>query len=140
VHRQLFAFGCGMGFLAVAGGAFGAHALKQALTADALVTWEIGARYLAYHAVPVLLVALHADRLPRARLSGWAFVLGAFIFTGSLWSLSLTGARWLGAVTPIGGVMFLGGWATLAWAGLTHTGLSSTSAPKTGGDAATPLR
>lgn len=107
------------GFLAVAAGAFAAHGLSGRLTPEALAWFETGARYEAYHALALLGVAWLADRetAGKSRLiavAGWSFVVGIGLFSGSLYLLALTGARWLGAITPLGGVGFLTGWATLA--------------------------
>lgn len=103
-------------FLAVAAGAFGAHALRARLSADMLTAFETGARYQMYHALALLVVALATTRWPGApvRAAGWLFVGGTILFSGSLYLLALTGARWLGAVTPFGGLCFLAGWAALA--------------------------
>lgn len=103
-------------FLAVAAGAFGAHALRTRLAPDMLAAFETGARYEMYHALALLIVAWAATRWPGApiRAAGWLFVGGTVLFSGSLYLLALTGARWLGAVTPLGGLCFLGGWAALA--------------------------
>ena len=103
---------------AVAAGAFGAHWLKERRGADLLAAFETGARYHMYHALALGLVAWTAERRPgRAALwAGWLFVGGTLLFSGSLYLLALTGQRWLGAVTPLGGVAFLGGWLALACA------------------------
>jgi uncharacterized membrane protein YgdD (TMEM256/DUF423 family) len=109
------------GFLAVGAGAFGAHALKARLAPDLLAIFETGARYQMYHALALVLVALvQAKAAPSAVLawSGWLFVGGTVLFSGSLYVLALSGVRWWGAVTPLGGLAFLAGWALLAVAGL----------------------
>ena len=105
-----------MGFLSVAGGAFGAHALKARLSTEMMEVFTTGTRYLMLHAVALLAVGLLAERLGGTSLTvaGWAFTIGTLIFTGSLWLLAGTGTRWLGAVTPIGGLTLLVGWAALA--------------------------
>lgn len=102
-------------FLAVALGAFGAHALRQRLTPEMLAVFEVGVRYHVYHALALFAVAWVADQSPGslAQASGWAFVLGIIVFSGSLYLLSVTGVRWLGAITPIGGAAFLAGWVLL---------------------------
>ena len=107
-------FGC----LAVAAGAFGAHALRASLPAERLDIFETAARYQMYHALALLAVAWAAERWPKAPtgLAGWLFVAGIVVFCGSLYLLSLGAPRWLGAVTPLGGLAFLGGWLVLAWA------------------------
>lgn len=106
------------GFLAVAAGAFGAHALRQRLTPEQLGVFETAARYQMYHALALLAVAWAAGQRPSAAIHfcGWLFIAGTVLFCGSLYVLSLTGIRWLGAITPIGGVAFLLGWLSLAWA------------------------
>ncbi|MSR06970.1 MAG: DUF423 domain-containing protein [Gemmatimonadetes bacterium] len=106
------------GFIAVAAGAFGAHALRSRLPTDQLAVFETGVRYQAYHALALFAVAWAASRGtgPQAAWAGWLFVVGTVVFSGSLYVLALSGTRWWGAVTPLGGVSFLAGWACLAWA------------------------
>lgn len=111
------------GFLAVALGAFGAHGLQARLAdaADAakrLGWWQTGAHYHLMHALALGLVALVVARAPVARFAGIAFVLGSLLFSGSLYVMALGGPRWLGAVTPFGGLSLLAGWALLAWCGV----------------------
>ena len=103
-------------FLAVAAGAFGAHALRARLEPGLLLTFESGARYQLYHALALFAVAWAATRWPGTpvRLAGWLFIAGTVLFSGSLYVLALTGARWVGAITPLGGLLFLGGWVALA--------------------------
>jgi uncharacterized membrane protein YgdD (TMEM256/DUF423 family) len=117
VDRLFFVLGSISGFLGVALGAFGAHALKARLDTDLLATFEVGVRYQMYHAFALLAVGWAQTRWPGAvlNMSGWLFVAGTVIFSGSLYMLSLSGQRWLGAVTPIGGVALLAGWLCLAW-------------------------
>jgi uncharacterized membrane protein YgdD (TMEM256/DUF423 family) len=103
--------------LAVAAGAFGAHALEGKLDARAKEVFETAARYQMFHAFALLVVGLLALRGRPGRaldLAGWAFLIGAILFSGSLYALALTGIRWLGAITPLGGVGFLVGWTALA--------------------------
>jgi uncharacterized membrane protein YgdD (TMEM256/DUF423 family) len=104
------------GFLGVAGGAFGAHALKDRLSEAMLANFETGTRYLLVHAVALLVVGLLAGRAGVGELmaTGIGFSIGMLIFTGSLWTMALTDARWLGAITPIGGTALLVGWVALA--------------------------
>ena len=120
--NQLFFFlGSLSGGLAVALGAFGAHALKARLTPDLLTTFETGVRYQMYHALAMLAVALAMPRVPATSLlsaAGWLFVLGTLLFSGSLYLLCLTEKRWSGAVTPFGGLAFIAGWVCLALAAL----------------------
>jgi len=109
--------------VAVAAGAFGAHALRARLSPDLLAVFETGARYQMYHALALLAVAWLAAARPGANSVVWAgglFLLGTVVFSGSLYTLALTGQRWLGAITPLGGVAFLAGWACLAWAALSR--------------------
>jgi len=103
-------------FVAVLAGAFGAHALRQRLPSDLLAVFETGARYQMYHALALLFVAWAATQWPAApiRVAGWLFAGGTVLFSGSLYLLALSGARGWGAVTPIGGVLFLAGWLVLA--------------------------
>lgn len=117
MDRLFFALGSLAAFLAVGLGAFGAHALKQRLTPDLLAIFEVGVRYQVYHALALLAVAWAASRWPGAwvHAAGWLFLAGIVVFSGSLYVLSLTGMRWLGAITPLGGLAFLTGWLCLAW-------------------------
>lgn len=106
-----------MAFLGVALGAFGAHGLKARLDPDMLTIFEVGVRYQMYHAFGLLASAWASARWPGSvtSASGWCFVVGTVVFSGSLYLLALTDVRWLGAITPIGGVAFLAGWLCLAW-------------------------
>jgi uncharacterized membrane protein YgdD (TMEM256/DUF423 family) len=123
MDRLFFALGSVSGGLAVALGAFGAHALEGRLAADLLANFETGARYQMYHALALLAVAWAVARWAGSSLpiaAGWAFVVGTLLFSGSLYLMALTGLRWLGAVTPLGGVAFAAGWLCLllaAWRG-----------------------
>ncbi|HKY36418.1 MAG TPA: DUF423 domain-containing protein [Polyangiaceae bacterium] len=110
------------GFLAVALGAFGAHGLQGRLVdaadgAKRLSWWQTSAQYHLLHAVALGLVALLIAKAPGARFAGIAFVIGTLLFSGSLYAMALGGPRWLGAVTPLGGLGFLAGWAVLGWCG-----------------------
>jgi len=104
-----------IGFLAVAAGAFGAHALKDRLAPDLLAIFETGTRYAFVHLPALLAVAWLSANKPATSVTvaGVAFTVGVLIFTGTLWTLALTGHRWLGAITPIGGLSLLVGWAAL---------------------------
>lgn len=106
------------GFIAVGAGAFGAHGLKAIVTPDRLAVFETAVRYQMVHALALFAVAWAIDRWPgRAAVAGgWCFVAGTVIFSGSLYALTLTGVRGLGAITPVGGVLFLAGWLLLALA------------------------
>ena len=118
--RAFTAIGAVSGLLSVAAGAFGAHALRHRVAADALALWETGARYQMYHALGLLAAAWVASRWPGwgVNAAGWLFVLGTLTFSGSLYALALSGVRALGAVTPIGGAALVCGWALLAWAAI----------------------
>jgi uncharacterized membrane protein YgdD (TMEM256/DUF423 family) len=101
-------------FLAVALGAFGAHVLKSRLPPEMLAVWGNGIEYHAYHAFGLLAVGIVAMQLPDSALlkwSGWLMLAGILLFSGSLYALALSGERWLGAVTPAGGLAFLAAWA-----------------------------
>ena len=117
MDRFFFTAGAIMAFLAVALGAFGAHALKNRLTPDMLDIFEVGVRYHMYHALGLFAVAWATSRWPESNVTaaGWAFMVGIIIFSGSLYILSMTGMRWFGVVTPLGGLAFLIGWAILVW-------------------------
>jgi uncharacterized membrane protein YgdD (TMEM256/DUF423 family) len=115
--RLFFGLGALLAGLSVALGAFGAHGLRNTLSVGDLATFETAVRYQMYHALALLAVAwAYAQwEVPLIQLSGWLFVIGVVIFSGSLYTLVLTGQRWLGAVTPLGGVALIAGWAVLAW-------------------------
>jgi uncharacterized membrane protein YgdD (TMEM256/DUF423 family) len=115
VARTFMILGSVSAMIAVAAGAFGAHALRERLSPSLLAVFETGARYQMYHALALLAVAWAADRWGGTLIawSGWLFVIGTVVFAGSLYALALTGQRWLGAVTPFGGVAFLAGWLCL---------------------------
>ncbi|TFH75601.1 DUF423 domain-containing protein [Gammaproteobacteria bacterium LSUCC0112] len=105
------------GFLAVALGAFAAHGLKARLAPDMLAIFQTGVQYQMYHALAMFGVGLLCMQISDSamlRASAWLFLTGIIIFSGSLYVLSLSGIRWLGAITPIGGVAFIAGWLLLA--------------------------
>ena len=118
MERLFFSLGAGSAMIAVAAGAFGAHALRARLSSEMLAVFETAARYQMYHALGLLAVAWAVPRSPGpwAVRAGWLFVAGTVLFSGSLYTLALSGIRWLGAVTPLGGVAFLAGWACLVLA------------------------
>jgi uncharacterized membrane protein YgdD (TMEM256/DUF423 family) len=118
VDRLFFGLGAVSAFLSVAAGAFGAHALRTRLSPELLAAFETGARYQMYHALGLIAAAGAAARWPGAfpQWAGWLFVAGTVLFSGSLYALSLSGVRWLGAITPLGGVAFLVGWICLGLA------------------------
>lgn len=112
MQRATVIEGAALGGLAVAAGAFGAHGLKGVVDAEALAIWETAARYQMYHALALVLVGLAAPR-PAWRLAAWCWLGGVVIFSGTLYALTLTGATWLGAITPVGGVLLIAGWLLL---------------------------
>lgn len=108
-----------MAGLSVAGGAFASHALKERLSERALGIFETGSKYQMYHALALLMVGLFLSRDDKITptlltASGWSFIVGIILFCGSLYALSLSDVKWLGAITPLGGVAFLVGWCCLA--------------------------
>jgi uncharacterized membrane protein YgdD (TMEM256/DUF423 family) len=117
MDRFFFVLGSLSALIAVAAGAFGAHALRGKLTPDALNTFEVGVRYQFYHALALLAVAWAISHWPDANagIAGWLFLAGTLLFSGSLFALSLTGIQRFGVVTPIGGLLFIAGWLYLAW-------------------------
>ena len=117
VDRTFLLVGSLFGFLGVALGAFGAHGLRARLSPEMLAVFETGVRYQMYHTLALLLVAAAIGHLGDARLllvSGWFFIAGVVLFSGSLYALALSGTTILGAITPFGGLAFLVGWACLA--------------------------
>jgi uncharacterized membrane protein YgdD (TMEM256/DUF423 family) len=117
MDRTFLLFAAVLGFIGVVLGAFGAHALRGRLTPEMLAVFETGVRYQMYHVFAVLIVSSAIGRLGNARLltlAGWSFLTGILLFSGSLYGLAVTGTRILGAITPIGGLAFLIGWACLA--------------------------
>lgn len=122
MQRTFLAIGALFGLVAVAAGAFGAHALEARLAPDRLAIFETAARYQMYHALALVGVAWASSALAGSEAltsaAGWAFVIGTLIFCGSLYLLALGGPRWLGAITPIGGLAFITGWALLGVAAL----------------------
>ena len=111
-----FVTGVAFSGLGVLLGAFGAHGLRDRLATDMLVVYETGVRYHLYHAFALVVSAWAASRWPNVWTgsAGWLFVAGIVLFSGSLYLLAMTGVRWLGAITPIGGLCFLAGWTALA--------------------------
>jgi uncharacterized membrane protein YgdD (TMEM256/DUF423 family) len=115
--KMALPIGACCGLVGVAAGAFGAHALKALLQPDMLQAFEVGVRYQLYHALALIAVGIQGRFTPlRAfELAVRAFLFGILLFSGSLYVLALSGLRWIGALTPFGGVGFLVGWACLAW-------------------------
>ena len=121
MQRQFLLVGAILGFLGVAIGAFGAHGLRSRLSPEMLAVFEVGVRYHMYHVFALLVVAAaigHAGQTRLLTVAGWSFLAGILIFSGSLYALALTGTTTFGALTPIGGLGFLIGWACLAIAAL----------------------
>ncbi|MGH7483641.1 MAG: DUF423 domain-containing protein [Longimicrobiales bacterium] len=116
--RLFVALGAVLAATAVVAGAFGAHALQARLSADRLLTFETAARYQMYHALALIVAGWAVERFgPRpATAAGWLFLLGVLVFCATLYGLALGGPRWLGAVTPVGGLCFITGWLALAYA------------------------
>jgi len=113
--KRWIATGSFLAFLAVLAGAFGAHGLKTRLEPEALDIYQVAVRYQMYHSLALILVGvLSYHTSSKLTAAAWAFLSGIVIFSGSLYLLALTGLRWLGAVTPLGGVAFLIGWLILA--------------------------
>jgi len=117
MERHFLGIGALSAAIAVTAGAFGAHGLSDMVTAERLVVWETAARYHMYHALALLIVAYLCSQKSGgpARLAGWLFVAGTVIFSGSLYTLTLTGITILGAITPLGGACLIAGWLVLAW-------------------------
>ena len=121
MERTFFALGAISAGIAVATGAFGAHGLKSRVPPEMVAVFDTGARYQMYHALALVAAAWAAARWPGSAAiswAGWLFVAGTVIFSGSLYALVLTGVKGLGAITPLGGLLFLAGWAALAWGAL----------------------
>jgi uncharacterized membrane protein YgdD (TMEM256/DUF423 family) len=120
VAKTFFGLGAFAAFLAVAAGAFGAHALRARLAPDRLELFELAARYQMYHGLALLAAAWASERFPggASRASGWLFVTGILIFCGSIYGLAFGAPRWFGAITPLGGTSFLVGWLLLTIAAL----------------------
>jgi len=117
MERKVFAAGSVLIGLGVVFGAFGAHALKASLSSKMLDTFETGVRYQIYHGLGLLALAWAISRWPERRLAPatWLLLAGTVVFSGSLYLLVMTGARWFGAITPIGGVALIAGWGLAAW-------------------------
>ena len=117
-ERGFLVAGAASAFLAVAAGAFGAHGLKGSIPPERLEAFEVGVRDHLFHSLGLFAAAWVASRAPgrAARAAAWLLGAGIVLFSGSLYALALTGARGLGAITPVGGLAFLAGWALLAFA------------------------
>jgi len=117
IDRGLAVFAALNMLVAVGAGAFGAHGLRRILSPEMLAVWQTGVTYQIAHALGILFIALAAARMPTANLhlAGWFMGAGIVLFSGSLYLLATTGPRWLGMVTPLGGLAFIIGWAMVAW-------------------------
>src|SRR4029079_6246071 len=113
MDRTFLLVGAVLGFLAVALGAFGAHGLRSRLSPEMLAVFETGVRYHMYHALALVVTSLLMARMTGwiVASAGWSFVAGIVLFSGSLYALALSGVTALGAITPLGGLAFLAGWA-----------------------------
>jgi len=122
VSRIFFVLGGLLGTLAIAAGAFGSHLLKERLSAEFFAIFEVAARYHMYHALALLGAAWACAQWPGpwTTAAGHCFTAGTVLFSGSLYLLSLTGARWLGAITPLGGLVLIAGWLCLVAAAWKH--------------------
>jgi len=132
MQRRWLFLGAVLGGLSVALGAFGAHGLRGLVTADLLANFETAARYQMYHALALLAVAIVGGDARRARpanVAGWLFVVGVIIFSGSLYVMTFTGLRWLGAITPIGGAAMIAGWAALGVSAIRGESSRTSDAP-----------
>lgn len=116
MERIFLTIGALSAFIGVAAGAFGAHGLKHRISADMLAVFETGVRYQMYHALALMAVAWAFSRWPSALVtaSGWSFIFGTLLFSGSLYLMTFSGIKSLGIITPVGGLGFLLGWLFLA--------------------------
>ena len=117
MERTVFALGSALAALGVALGAFGAHTLKTRIAPEMLAVFETGVRYQMYHALGLLALAWAISRWPDRQLTSpaWMLLVGTVVFSGSLEILAVTGVRWLGAITPVGGALLIAGWTLVAW-------------------------
>jgi uncharacterized membrane protein YgdD (TMEM256/DUF423 family) len=117
MERRVFAVAAALAGLGVAIGAFGAHGLKAVVSPEMLAVFETGVRYQMYHGLGLLALAWAIGRWPERRLAtaAWLLLAGTAVFSGSLYILVLSGLRWFGAITPIGGVALIAGWGLTAW-------------------------
>ena len=115
--KTFFTLGCFSAAIAVGAGAFGAHGLKNILSPDMLAVYETAVRYQMYHAFALITTAWAATHSNnnRVNIAGWCFVAGTVLFSGSLYALTFSDMRWLGAITPFGGAAFIAGWLVLGF-------------------------
>ncbi|WP_106766442.1 DUF423 domain-containing protein [Paenibacillus faecalis] len=123
MQKVFIAWGAVLMALSVALGAFGAHILEGKISPDEISVYETGVQYHMIHGIAIIITGIAAGLFGESRKLFWAgvlFIAGTIIFSGSLYVLSLSGIKWLGAITPIGGVSFIAGWLVLmssAWSG-----------------------
>jgi uncharacterized membrane protein YgdD (TMEM256/DUF423 family) len=117
VKPNWIAVGAVLGAVSVVTGAFGAHALRDRLTPAMLDVWKTGVLYNALHALALVLYGVF-DRERRGRVAGWCFLGGTVVFSGSLYALAVGAPSWLGAITPVGGVLLIAGWIAFAMSAL----------------------
>ena len=117
MERVFFVIGALSAFIGVAAGAFGAHGLKSRMSTEMLSVFEVGVRYQMYHAFALIIAAWVQAKWPSSLVTtgGWFFAIGTIFFSGSLYLMSVSGVRWFGAITPLGGLAFLAGWVCIAW-------------------------
>ena len=115
--RRLIAVGCILAGIGVAAGAFGAHMLKTMLEPPMLAAYDTGTRYQMYHAFGMILAGMAARLFGDSRLTtaGWIFAVGMVMFCGSLYGIALAGQKWMGPITPLGGLTFMIGWGLFGW-------------------------
>ena len=120
MERTFFGLGAAFALVGVALGAFGSHGLRGHLTPADMATFETAVRYQLIHALGLLATAWASTRWPSVPVhaAGWTMAAGIVLFSGSLYALVLAGQRWMGVVTPLGGVCFLAAWGLLAWAAM----------------------
>ncbi len=121
-ERQLVVTGALLLLIAVGAGAFGAHALKRIVAPDMLAVWQTAVLYQLVHGLGILIIAALLPRYgtPLMAYAGILMLIGVLIFSGSLYTLVLTDVRWLGAITPIGGLSFMAAWVLVAWTAWRH--------------------
>ncbi len=117
MERVFLIIGALSSCIGVAAGAFAAHGLKSRMSIEMLSVFEVGVRYQMYHAFALLVTTWVLSKWPSSLViaGGWLFIVGTLLFSGSLYLLSVSGIRWLGAITPFGGLAFLAGWICIAW-------------------------
>lgn len=115
--RAFLAIGAIGGFFSVALGAFAAHALAPIISPGLLEAFQTGVRYQAIHSLALLVIGILLEQQPHSQLrwAGWAFATGILLFSGSLYIMAGIDIRWMGMITPLGGIAFLIGWGLLTW-------------------------